>query len=342
RCPGLLGDRRGGRGLVALDGLAGDLVGRGVGGLCRRGGGDASRGDGQAQDTGHGGTFAALANDHGELLGVGGNRAGRPALPTGPPGPWQGCAPSGPDMIDPGRPAAGSPSVLGRGPTCWLRDLLSSPGRWNPPRGGRRTAQQQRSDRRVRGAGGAAGLCGASSRPAAYSVTGRPAAAAGGRRWSGTRSPSDPYGADDVSPRTALTPPDEGLAIGFQPSPPAADTRALHQLQRALGPGERPFLGLPDHLGQVMAEFAPLLGLFNDRQGGPYDETRFDDGARAYEKAVLTYFAALAGASLDEAHGYVAASPREALVHGLVLARRGLPEPSVYVSEQAHYDVVRA
>ncbi|MEU9761916.1 pyridoxal-dependent decarboxylase [Streptomyces sp. NPDC047987] len=145
-----------------------------------------------------------------------------------------------------------------------------------------------------------------------------------------------------MSPRTALTPPDEGLTIGFQPSPPAADTRALHQLQRALGPAERPFLGLPDHLGQVMAEFAPLLGLFNDRQGGPYDETRFDDGARAYEKAVLTYFAALAGASLDEVHGYVAASPREALLHGLVLARRGLPEPSVYVGEQAHYDVVRA
>ncbi|MGW3167457.1 hypothetical protein ACWC9Q_32420 [Streptomyces sp. NPDC001142] len=113
-------------------------------------------------------------------------------------------------------------------------------------------------------------------------------------------------------------------------------------MQRALAPGDRPFLGLPDHLGQVMAELAPLLGLFTHQQGSPYDNNHFDDGARAYEKAVLTYFAALAGASLDEAHGYVAASPREALLHGLVLARRGLPEPSVYVSAQAHYDVVRA
>ncbi|MFH0245892.1 pyridoxal-dependent decarboxylase [Streptomyces sp. HK10] len=145
-----------------------------------------------------------------------------------------------------------------------------------------------------------------------------------------------------MSPRTALTPPDEDLAIGFQPSPPAADTRALHQLQRALAPGERPFLGLPDHLGQVMAELSQLLGLFNGQQDGPYDDTRFADGTRAHEKAVLTYFAALVGASLDEAHGYVAASPREALLHGLVMARRGLPEPSVYISEQAHYDVVRA
>ncbi|MEU7031580.1 pyridoxal-dependent decarboxylase [Streptomyces sp. NPDC046275] len=145
-----------------------------------------------------------------------------------------------------------------------------------------------------------------------------------------------------MSPRTALTPPDEALAIGFQPSPPEADTRAMRQLQRAFAPGDRPFLGFPDHLGQVMDALAPLLGLFTHQQGGPYDDSRFDDGVRAYEKAVLTYFATLAGVCLDEAHGYVAASAREALLHGLVMARRGLPEPSVYVSEQAHYDVVRA
>lgn len=145
-----------------------------------------------------------------------------------------------------------------------------------------------------------------------------------------------------MSPRTALSPPDEGLAIGFQPSPPAADTRALHQLQRTLGMGEQPFLGFPDHLRQVMAELVPLLSLFADQQGGPYEGTRFEDGTREYETAVLTYFAALAGASPDEAHGYVAASPREALVNGLFTARRGLPEPSAYVSEEANYDVVRA
>jgi histidine decarboxylase len=145
-----------------------------------------------------------------------------------------------------------------------------------------------------------------------------------------------------VSPRTAPNLPDEALAIGFQPSPPAADTRKLHRLYRALDRDERPFLGFPGHLGQVMAELAPLLGMFADQRSDPYAPTVFDAGTREYEEAVLTYFAALAGASPEEAHGYVAASPREALLHGLVMARRGLPEPSVYVSEQAHYDVVRA
>lgn len=145
-----------------------------------------------------------------------------------------------------------------------------------------------------------------------------------------------------MSPRTALPPPEESLAIGFQPSPSSADTRALHQLQRALHQGEPAVLGFPDRPGQVMAELAPLLGMFVDRQGDPYEGTLFDDRIRTYETAVLTYFAALAGASPQEAHGYVAASAREALLHGLVMARRGLPEPSAYVSEQAHDDVVRA
>ncbi|MFF7115425.1 pyridoxal-dependent decarboxylase [Streptomyces albogriseolus] len=144
-----------------------------------------------------------------------------------------------------------------------------------------------------------------------------------------------------MSPRTALTTPAEGLAIGFQPSPPQADAHTLHQLQQALASAGRPFLGLPDHQGQVMAELAPLLALFIHHQGSPYDDSRFDDGTGAYEEAVLTYFAALAGTSLEEAHGCVAASPREALLHSLVLARRGLPAPSVYVNEQAHADVGR-
>ncbi|MGW6202098.1 pyridoxal-dependent decarboxylase [Streptomyces sp. NPDC055089] len=145
-----------------------------------------------------------------------------------------------------------------------------------------------------------------------------------------------------MSPRTAPNLPDEGLAIGFQPSLPTADTRKLHGLYRTLDRNERPFLGFPDHLAEVMADLAPLLGMFVDQQSGPYSPTAFDTRTREYEESVLTYFAALAGVSPKEAHGYVAASPHEALLHGLVMARRGLPEPSVYVSEQAHLGAVRA
>ncbi|MET8816401.1 hypothetical protein ABZW47_30925 [Streptomyces sp. NPDC004549] len=147
-----------------------------------------------------------------------------------------------------------------------------------------------------------------------------------------------------MSPRPAPNSPDEGLAIGYQPSEPEADVSHLDRLLLALARGgERPFLSFPDHLShQVTAELAPLLALFVDRRQGPYAATPFDHGAREYEAAVLRYFAALAGAPIEEVDGHVAASPQAALLHGLAVARRGLPAPSVYVSEQAHYDVVRA
>ncbi|MFJ3575907.1 PLP-dependent aminotransferase family protein [Streptomyces rubiginosohelvolus] len=142
-----------------------------------------------------------------------------------------------------------------------------------------------------------------------------------------------------MSPRTATTPPDEDLAIGAQPSQPAADTRALHQLQRVLDRGVRPFLGFPDHLLEVMVELAPLLGLLEDQQGDPYEGGRFEEGTHAYRRALLDYFAVLAGGSPDATHGYVAPSPREALQSALVLARRALPDSSAYVSVEAHRDV---
>lgn len=146
-----------------------------------------------------------------------------------------------------------------------------------------------------------------------------------------------------MSPRPVPSPPDAGLVIGDQPSQLAADTGHLHQLYRSLRQGEPPFLGFPDHLGHVMLELAPLLGLFVEHRQNPYSSpTPFDAGVQKYEQSVLAYFTALAGASGDEADGHVSASPQTALMHGLSMARRGLPAPSVYLSEQAHHHVVRA
>ncbi|MFE1782131.1 pyridoxal-dependent decarboxylase [Streptomyces sp. NPDC059506] len=81
--------------------------------------------------------------------------------------------------------------------------------------------------------------------------------------------------------------------------------------------------------------------MFVDHRKDPYSRNLFDAGTQEYEEAVLEYFAALAGASPGEVHGYVAASPRDALLNGLAMARRGLPEPSVYLCEQTRYDIVQ-
>lgn len=145
-----------------------------------------------------------------------------------------------------------------------------------------------------------------------------------------------------MSPRPAPNPPDEGLAIADQPSDPAADTAHLHELIGSVSQADRRFLGFPDQLGLVVRELAPLLALFADHRLDPYSRDTVGIATQAYEEAVLEYFAALAGASAADAHGYVASSPHEALLHGLAMACRRLPTASVYVGDQAHYSVTRA
>ncbi|MCZ1011959.1 pyridoxal-dependent decarboxylase [Streptomyces lydicus] len=145
-----------------------------------------------------------------------------------------------------------------------------------------------------------------------------------------------------MSTPPAPTPFEDSLAIGYQPSEAAVDTGHLHQLARSLCRDERRFLSFPDHLGLVAGELAPLLGMFVEHRRDPYSRDDFDLGVQPYEEAVLAYFAALAGASADDVHGYVASCPHEALLHGLAVARRRLPAASVYVCDQAHARVTRA
>ncbi|MFG3207368.1 pyridoxal-dependent decarboxylase [Streptomyces sp. NPDC048192] len=134
----------------------------------------------------------------------------------------------------------------------------------------------------------------------------------------------------------------EGLAIGDQPSQPAADTARLQELTGSVCHHERRFLGFPDHLRLVAAELAPLLAAFTDHRADPYSPDAVHVATRAYEEAVLEYFAAVAGVPAADVHGHVASSPYEALLHGLATARSRLPAAPVYVGEQAHAEVWRA
>ncbi|WP_330342648.1 pyridoxal-dependent decarboxylase [Streptomyces sp. NBC_00557] len=105
---------------------------------------------------------------------------------------------------------------------------------------------------------------------------------------------------------------------------------------------ERRFLGFPDHLRLVTGELAPLLAAFTHHRTDPYSPTPVGVATRAYEEAVVEYFAAVAGVSAADVQGHVTSSPYEALVHGLATARRRLPAAPVYVGEQAHAGVRRA
>ncbi|MGC2997526.1 hypothetical protein ACPF8X_03730 [Streptomyces sp. G35A] len=132
------------------------------------------------------------------------------------------------------------------------------------------------------------------------------------------------------------------LTIGDLPADPRADAGRLHRLAGALR-AERPrVLGFPGNLDFALEDLAPLLNALVNNVGDPYCPDASNIGAKAYEVAVLEYFAQLAGALPGEVYGYVASSSSEALLHGLATARRRLPRACVYACDEAHYSVRRA
>ncbi|MGW2927356.1 pyridoxal-dependent decarboxylase [Streptomyces fungicidicus] len=138
-----------------------------------------------------------------------------------------------------------------------------------------------------------------------------------------------------MSARSAVGPFDADLAIRDLP---ADGGRRYQQVGAPRGEGPS-MLGF---LGFALEGLAPLLNGGVNQVGDPYTPDAWDSGARAYEVAVLEYFAQVAGALPGEVCGYVASSSGEALLHGLAAAQRRLPEACVYASDQAHDSVRRA
>jgi histidine decarboxylase len=143
-----------------------------------------------------------------------------------------------------------------------------------------------------------------------------------------------------VSVSPAPIPPDEGLAIGVQPSDPAADTRRLLALAAAVRGRVRRTPGIPGALDCSVDELAPLLGVLLNSAGDP--DSGGTHGAEPYGQAVLEYFTAAAGAAVADTHGYVASSSGEAVLNSLHTARRALPGARVYASGPGHPRVKRA
>jgi histidine decarboxylase len=139
-----------------------------------------------------------------------------------------------------------------------------------------------------------------------------------------------------------VPPLDAGLAVGDLPADPRADAGRLHHLAGALRAEGPRVLGFPGNLDFALEDLAPLLNVLVNNVGDPYCPDASNIGAKAYEVAVLEYFAQLSGALPGEVYGYVASSSSEALLHGLATARRRLPRACVYACEEAHYSVRRA
>ena len=129
------------------------------------------------------------------------------------------------------------------------------------------------------------------------------------------------------------------LAIRALPWDPSEH---LHQAASRMRARQREMLGFPGNCNVDLSAYAPLLSVLFNNVGDPQAAGASNIGAKAYELAVLEYFAHVAGADPAQVFGYVASSSSEALLHGLYTARQALPDAVVYASDQAHYSVARA
>ncbi|WP_406360575.1 histidine decarboxylase (plasmid) [Streptomyces sp. NBC_01544] len=137
-------------------------------------------------------------------------------------------------------------------------------------------------------------------------------------------------------------PTDPHLHIGQQPSDPGADTKRLLTWAQDLRAEQHRVLGFPGALDFDFSELGPMLSVFANNVGdaGSLDASAVH--AKAFEQAVIGFFAETAGAAPEDVYGYLTTGGSEGILYGLATARRHLPHARVYASDQAHYSVHKA
>ncbi|MDQ1031440.1 glutamate/tyrosine decarboxylase-like PLP-dependent enzyme [Streptomyces umbrinus] len=142
-----------------------------------------------------------------------------------------------------------------------------------------------------------------------------------------------------VMPHTGADP---RLRIGHQAHDKVADTRGLLTWIEELRREQPRVLGFPGSLDFSHRELAPLLDVLVNNVGDPSQPDASGVHAKAYEQAVVRFFAETASASdPDDVYGYVTSGGTEGLERGLELARDRLPDAVVYASSEAHYTLCK-
>ncbi|MFE4829858.1 histidine decarboxylase [Streptomyces sp. NPDC056672] len=135
---------------------------------------------------------------------------------------------------------------------------------------------------------------------------------------------------------------DPSLRIGDQSSDSAADTRHVLDLVASVRAEQPSVLGFPGNLALDFAQLGPALNVFFNNIGDPDSDGSVALNTKAFERAVIAYFAETAGTSPADVYGYLTTGGSEGILYGLLTARRHLPHACVYASDQAHYSVARA
>ncbi|MGW1363052.1 histidine decarboxylase [Streptomyces chartreusis] len=135
---------------------------------------------------------------------------------------------------------------------------------------------------------------------------------------------------------------DPHLHIGPEAGDTDSDIALLLKWAGALKAEQPHVLGYPGSLDFDYAALAPLLSVLANNVGDPASADASAIHAKAYEQAVIDYFAQSAGSDPDAVYGYLTTGGTEGLLFGMATARTALPHAPVYASDQAHYSVGKA
>lgn len=132
------------------------------------------------------------------------------------------------------------------------------------------------------------------------------------------------------------------LLIRQDPTDVEFDTAKLLDQAAKLADEQKRVLGYPGALDFDYSRLAPLLSVLFLNAGDPESADASGVHSKPYERAVIDFFAELAGAAADDVYGYVTTGGSEGVLRGLLAAREALPHAHVYASDQAHYSVAKA
>ncbi|WP_165975363.1 histidine decarboxylase [Actinomadura rubrisoli] len=149
----------------------------------------------------------------------------------------------------------------------------------------------------------------------------------------------DDYATEGMPP--PLSPDSGDLKITDGPAPGAG--RSDDELLRRIaewGIERRQWLvGFPVNLDFDYRPLADFLAVSLNNVGSPYTPSGYQMSTKPFERAVLDFFAGVAGAEPGEVEGYITNGGTESNIFGVRLGIRRYPDAVFYASADAHYSV---
>lgn len=101
-------------------------------------------------------------------------------------------------------------------------------------------------------------------------------------------------------------------------------------------------LGYPYNFSFNYEEIKNMFDISINNLGDPFKESNYAIHSRAFEIAVLDWFAELWNISKNDYWGYITSCGTEGNLHGIYLGRENLPNGILYTSEESHYSIFKA